>query len=188
MEGDILELIKEINENDIGYTCKGEEVAYKKDEEVAYKIRKASRTIVLNDSNEMALLYVSKNNYHKLPGGGIEAEENIEVALNREVMEEVGVNIRVLGEVGIIIEYRDEFKQLQISYCYYSKAIGEAAKPSFTDQEISDGFQLKWVPLEEAVSILEKDEPNNYIGKFIQSRDLLFLKKACEILKVKIQG
>lgn len=178
MEGDILELIREISEKDIGYSHK--------DEEIAYKIRKASRTIVLNESNEMALLYVSKNNYHKLPGGGIEDQENIEIALNREVMEEVGVNIRVLGEVGIIIEYRDEFKQIQISYCYYSKAIGEAIKPTFTDQEISDGFELKWVPIDEAVGILEKDEPNNYMGKFIQSRDVLFLRKACEILKSKI--
>jgi ADP-ribose pyrophosphatase YjhB (NUDIX family) len=170
-----MELIREINDSDIGYTCKSEGIAY--------KLRKASRTIVLDAFGKIALLYVSKNNYHKLPGGGIEADEDIEIALNREVMEEVGVKIHVLGEVGMIIEYRDEFKQLQISYCYYSEVIGEVSKPTFTDQEMSDGFQLKWVPLEEAVNILENDRPNNYMGKFIQSRDLLFLKKAYEILK-----
>lgn len=170
-----MELIKEIRECDIAYNSK--------ESEIAYKIRRASRSIVINELSEIALLYVSKNNYHKLPGGGIEEGENIEIALNREVMEEVGVNIQVLGEVGTIIEYRDEFEMLQISYCYYSKVIGEKSKPTFTDEEINGGFQLKWVNLDKAIDLLENDLPNNYVGKFIRYRDLLFLKKVYGILK-----
>lgn len=169
-----MELIKEIYEKDIGYNCEKTEIAY--------KIRRASRSIVLNNLGEMALLYVSKNTYHKLPGGGIEKGESIEIALNREIMEEVGVNIDVLGEVGTIIEYRDKFQQLQISYCYCSKVKGDIKDVAFTDEEINDGFQLKWVELDEAISILESDTPNNYVGRFIQSRDLLFLKRAYFIL------
>jgi ADP-ribose pyrophosphatase YjhB (NUDIX family) len=119
-----------------------------------------------------------------LPGGGIEAGEDINIALNREMMEEVGVNINVLGEIGTIIEYRDNYKQLQISYCFYAEVKGDIKETSFTDEEINEGFQLKWIPLEEAVSILENDIPDDYVGKFIQSRDLLFLKKAYGILKV----
>lgn len=163
-----MDLIKEIYEKDIGYNYENMDIAY--------KIRKASRSIVINDSQEIALLYVSKNNYHKLPGGGIEAGEDIEMALNREVMEEVGVNIDILGEIGTIIEYKNRHKLLQISYCYYSQVKGDIKETSFTDEERKDGFQLKWVALEEAISILENDTPDNYLGKFIQSRDLLFLK------------
>ncbi|MBK5242711.1 NUDIX domain-containing protein [Clostridium sp.] len=170
-----MELINEIYEKDIGYNSKNTDVVY--------KLRKAARAIVINDSGKTALLYVSKNNYHKIPGGGIEEGECIEIALHREVMEEVGVNIDVLGEIGIIIEYRNEFQQLQISYCYYAKAKGEIKATSFTDEEISDGFKLKWVDFDEALTILENDIPDNYIGKFIQSRDLLFLKSAYDILK-----
>ncbi|MGV8984357.1 NUDIX domain-containing protein [Clostridium sp.] len=165
-----MDLIKEIYEKDIG--CNYENI------NINYKLRKASRAIVLNDSQKIALLFVSKNNYHKLPGGGIEAGEDIETALNREVMEEAGVNIDVLGEIGTIIEYRDKHKLLQISYCYYSEVKGEIKEPSFTDEEANSGFQLKWVPLEEAISILENDTPDNYLGKFIQTRDLMFLKSA----------
>lgn len=170
-----MELIKEIYEKDICYNCENINVAY--------KIRKAARSIVLNDSGKVALLYVSRNNYHKLPGGGIEADEDIGTALIREVMEEVGVNIDVLSEIGIIIEYKNKHELLQISYCYYSKVKGDIKETSFTDEEINDGFQLKWVDLHEAIEMLKNDTPDNYIGKFIQSRDLLFLKKADDILK-----
>lgn len=169
-----MELIKEIYEKDLGYN--------EKNIDTIYKLRKASRAIVLNDLGEIALLYVSKNKYHKLPGGGIEAGESIDIALNREVMEEVGTDIRVLGEVGVIIEYRDEFQQLQISHCYYTQAIGEISKPAFTDEEIDNGFLLKWVPLDKAIDILKNDMPDNYVGKFIRNRDLLFLNKTIEIL------
>lgn len=111
-----MEFIKEIYDKDIGLNSENTDVAY--------KLRKAARALVINDSGKTALLYVSKNNYHKIPGGGIEDGEDTEIALHREVMEEVGVNIKVLGEIGIIIEYRNEFQQLQISYCYYAKAKG----------------------------------------------------------------
>ena len=165
-----MELVKEIFEKDIGYNYENIDIAY--------KLRKASRSIVITDSGEIALLYVSKNNYHKLPGGGIELGEDINIALNREVMEEVGVNIDVLGEIGTIIEYRNKHELLQISYCYYSRVKGDIKETSFTDEEINNGFQLKWVTLDEAISIIENDTPDNYVGKFIQSRDLLFLKRA----------
>ncbi|MBZ9609862.1 NUDIX domain-containing protein [Clostridium estertheticum] len=172
-----MELIKEIYEKDIGYNYENIDITY--------KLRKASRAVVLNNSRKIALLYVSKNNYHKLPGGGIEAGEDRNIALNREVMEESGVNIDILGEVGTIIEYKNMQNILQISYCFYSKVKGYIKQPSFTDEEIDNGFQLKWVALDEAILILENDTPDNYIGKFIQIRDLLFLKKAEGILKSK---
>ena len=91
-----MELIKEIPEN-----------IEKND--ITYEVRKATRTVLLNDSNEIALLYVAKDNYHKLPGGGIEEGESIFTALKREVKEEVGANIDILDDIGVIIEYRDGF-------------------------------------------------------------------------------
>lgn len=78
-----------------------------------YRIRKASRSIAFNDKNEIALLYVSKKGYHKLPGGGIEKGEDIIKALKREMLEEVGANIEVIDEIGTIIEYRNEFELLE---------------------------------------------------------------------------
>ncbi|WP_097025961.1 NUDIX hydrolase [Clostridium peptidivorans] len=163
-----MKLIREITEKDIT-----NKETY---EEISYKVRKASRAIVFNEANKIALLNVSKDNYHKLPGGGIEKDEDIITALRRELMEEVGVEINVLNELGMIIEYRNGFKQLQISYCYLCKVIGEYQETSFTEEEKDNGFILEWVSLNEAISILEKDSPEKYMGKFIKERDLEFLK------------
>jgi len=149
---------------------------------ISYNLRKAARAIVTSKNNQIALLYVSKHKYHKLPGGGLENSENIKEALKREVMEEVGVNVLIGDEIGAIIEYRDEFKQLQISYCFFSEVIGEINTPSFTESELENGFQLKWVTLDEAITLLSSDEPDDYMGKFIKKRDLTFLNKAKRII------
>jgi len=39
------------------------------------------------------------------------------------------------------------------------------------------GFQLVWLSLDEAIEVLGNDKPINYDGKFIQKRDLIFLKE-----------
>lgn len=169
-----MELLNEIYNEDV--TGEQTEVS------IAYNLRKASRSIVFNKNNQIALLYVSKHRYHKLPGGGVENTETIKETLKREVQEEVGVNVLIGDDIGAIIEYRDEFKQLQISYCFFSKVIGEINTPSFTESELANGFQLKWVTLDEAITLLSSDEPDDYVGKFIKRRDLTFLNRAKEII------
>jgi 8-oxo-dGTP diphosphatase len=148
----------------------------------AYRIRKASRAVVINDRDEIALLFVTKGNYHKLPGGGIKDSETIYEALKREVEEEVGTLIEDIKELGITIEYRNNEELLQLSYGYMAKATGELKDPMYTNDEINDGFVLRWVPIKIAIEILKQDMPANYAGKFIQQRDLEFLLKADEVI------
>jgi 8-oxo-dGTP diphosphatase len=168
-----MELINEIYNKDVT----GEQTVTP----IAYNLRKASRSIVSNKNHQIALLYVSKHKYHKLPGGGVENAENIKETLKREVIEEVGVHVVIGDEIGAIIEYRDEFNLLQISYCFFSKVIGEITTPTFTESELINGFQLKWVTLDEAITLLSNDSPDDYMGKFIKKRDLGFLNRAKEM-------
>lgn len=161
-----MELLKEINEKDLGLTVS---IPGMPD-----NVRRAARIILFNYMNRIAVLHVSKDRYHKLPGGGIENEENIYEALSREVREEVGAKAEVLGEVGVTIEYRERL--LQISYCYYGKLIGETEAPDFTEEELSNGFELKWLDIDTAVELISNDKPLSYIGKFIRKRDFCFLK------------
>lgn len=171
-----MELIKEIYDSEI--TSKDGDYFDK-----TYKVRKATRALVFNDKNEIAILYVSKGKYHKLPSGSVEKGEELIESLKREIIEEVGCEITLNKEVGLTIEYRDEFVQLQISYCYLANVKGEIMAPNFTEKELFDGFSLIWVNLKKAIQILKNDEPNNYVGKFIRKRDLCFLLKAKEIIE-----
>ena len=174
-----MELISEIYEEHIGLSIS--------DSEKLYKVRKASRVVLFNSLNQIALPFVSKNMYHKLPGGGIEKGESIIEALYREVIEEVGAKIDVILEIGTIIEYRDKFNQLQISYCFLAKVSEVIGGPSYTKEELAAGFELKWINFEDAITTIQNDEPNDYMGKFIQKRDLAFLIKAKEIIGKNIK-
>lgn len=147
----------------------------------ALKFREASRAIIFDEHNLIPMLFVSKHNFHKLPGGGINPGENKIEALIREIREETGCEIEVIGEVGQIVEHRSKWNLKQVSYCYLGKIILKG-KLDFTNEEIKDGFQLVWLSLDEAISRIEKEKPEHYEGSFIVQRDLIFLQKAKEIL------
>jgi 8-oxo-dGTP diphosphatase len=143
-----------------------------------YLLRKAARAVVFNERNEIAFQSVSKHNYYKLPGGGVERGETILEALKREIREEAGCeDIKVIDEIGIIIEYRNKFDILQVSYCYLAETIGKIDSPEYDKAEIEEGLESLWVPMEKAMTLLRNSKPDDYDGKFIVKRDLFFLEE-----------
>lgn len=159
-----MELLKEIKDKE-----------FPRDESTL-KIREALRAVLFDENGLIPLLFVSKYNYHKLPGGGIDGGEDRAKALVREVLEEVGSEIEVTGEVGKIVEFRSKWNFKQTSYCYLGKVISRG-DPDFTEEELSQEFKLVWLSLDEAISKVESDKPENYEGSFVQKRDIVFLKK-----------
>jgi len=132
-----------------------------------------------NQNGNVALLKVTKHHYHKLPGGGLEAGEGLHQALHREVLEETGCTIEIRREVGKIIEYRKRYRVKQTSHCYFAQQVGPIRRTSFTEEEDNNGFELLWVEdMQDAIRQVQADRPSDYGGKFIQKRDLAFLKAA----------
>jgi len=154
------------------------------EEEVAhYAVREAARAIVRDTEGFIALLHVTKKNYYKLPGGGLEGDEDKLIALQRECEEEIGCNIDVLDEVGMTIEYRKMFQLKQISYCYYATVRGEKGTPHFVGDEIDDGFEALWLPFDKALDVMKTCEANDFEGSaYIVPRDIAFLEAAQERL------
>jgi 8-oxo-dGTP pyrophosphatase MutT (NUDIX family) len=151
------------------------------DESTLYK-REAVRAIIFDENNLIPIIFVSKRNYHKIPGGGIDDGENKEIALAREIKEECGCLAKITGEIGKINEFRSKDNFYQTSYCYLGKTISKG-EVGFTEGEIEKGFQLSWMTLDEAIEIFKKDKPIGYHDSFMSPRDLAFLKKAKEMLK-----
>lgn len=143
---------------------------------IGYKVRITGRAILTNDKNEVALMWVSKYSIYKLPGGGIEDHEDIYEGIKREILEETGFPCIVGDEVGITIEFRDEWQMVQISHCFKANTSGKESGKNFTEEEIADGFELKWVPISKAVSLMESHLPFEYDAQFMQKRDLAILK------------
>jgi len=173
-----MKILKEIRDKDLGMA--GEE-RYKK----PYYLRKAARAVVFNEQGKIAFQFVSKHNYHNLPGGGIKKGEDIRQALKRECLEESGCKIEIKDEVGVIIEYKNRFNNIQISYCFLAKTVGEIGKPEYEKKEIKEGMIPLWVSIEKAMELIKKDKPDDYQGRFIKMRDATFLKEAYMIYKGK---
>lgn len=150
-----------------------------------FRKRGAARAVLLDDSGQIYLLNVSKHGYHKLPGSGIDDGEDIKQALERELMEEVGCKAEIVAELGTVIEYRDydDGGLEQISYCYLAKQVGEQVASSLEEGELAEGmFEVKAKSIDDAIALLSQDKPDNLEGKFIQKRDLAFLRAVKEQL------
>ena len=145
----------------------------------SYQERRASRAVVFDDQGSVALLYVGKKRHHKLPGGGLEEGEDFLTALQREIREEIGCVITDVRELGLIEEVRDRNGLRQISACFTARVVGEKHPPQFEQDEIDDGFEPVWMPLDEAVKTLENEsETKHYEGSFMSRRDMAILKAA----------
>lgn len=162
-------LLAEIHETDLGMSSTfmtGEQ----------YERRQALRAVVFDDAGQVGVVHVSNGDYWKISGGGVESGENFFQTLEREVFEELGVRFVIEREVGRIIEYRDQWQQIQESYCVSGFVKGEKGVPEFDSGEREKGFSAHWLSYEEALKRFREHAPMTYAGKFMQTRDRIFLE------------
>lgn len=104
-----MKLLSEISEQSLGL-CDSSPL------DISYRLRKGVRAVMRNVAGEMALEHIGRDDFYKLPGGGVERGETNIDALNREIQEEAGCAIRDIRPLGIVIEYRQSAGLLQISW------------------------------------------------------------------------
>jgi 8-oxo-dGTP pyrophosphatase MutT (NUDIX family) len=190
-KNDFMELLAEIWDKDVDVK-KNSKIKYKVswnkkitskiDKDITGYYRGAARAVILNSKKEILLQHAIKNGYYKLPGGGIENEEDTIKALHREVLEETGYKIKVGKPIGLIIEHRLRFKVIQISYCYLAKTEGKKGKTKLEESEKQEGFQSEWWDIRKAVDMVQYGDKSFYQTKFIIRRDVIFIKKAIKLL------
>lgn len=148
--------------------------------------RTAARAIIFGDNGEVYLLHMSKNNYHKLPGGGVDEGESLENTVERESLEEIGCPIAIGEELGEVIEYRNDEKMEQHSFCFIARQAGPVGDTALEEGEIEIGAQTVIAKdIDEAIKLLENDRPASYEGHFIRLRDLRFLHEAKALMSEK---
>lgn len=154
--------------------------------------REAVRAILVGADGKVALMHARKYDYYKLPGGGIEAGEDHEMALRRELLEEVGAEARVMGEVGKIEEKRAFADNMhQISYTYTAEVVGETGENDLDDGERAEDFQPVWVGLDEAIRLVKSGNRTTDKGlgqRFMALRDELFLREYKKQLEENMKG
>ena len=146
--------------------------------------RNAARGIIIRDDGRIALFHKTKKNEYKLPGGGIEKDEDNVLAFKREVLEETGCEVEIMNSLGIIKEEISHENFKQTSHIYVAKVIKDHKKLNLTKKEKEEGSKLVWVSLEKAIKLIKEGYENlagdkyesTYHSKFIAKRDLKILE------------
>ena len=99
------------------------------------------------------------------------------------MLEEMGRRAKILAEIGIVVEYKNEQNRKQTSYCYLGEQIGGIVPKNLTDSELANDYQEIWADnIDSAINLIEADQPIGYSRKFIQARELTFLRAAKDII------
>lgn len=149
------------------------------------RLRLAARGIVIREDGKIAVFNKSNKNEYKLPGGGIEGEENPEIAFKREAMEETGCEVEIIKELGATEEYKSLNNFKQISYVYVGKVIKDTKQLHVTEKEKDEGAKLLWETPQKALELITECYNNLiaskyesvYSTKFIVLRDRKILEK-----------
>jgi len=142
--------------------------------------RYASRGVVTDRNNRVAMMRMSSKGSYKLPGGGVESGESKEQAFIREVEEETGYRCEIVQELGHIEEHKNKNSFLQYSHCFLGRIVGEQQNTRLTANEQRQGFELIWMESHEAIAVLDRllRSGISYGDGFMLTRDKMILQYA----------
>ena len=141
-----------------------------------YVDRNAVQVIDPNTDQEKIILYASRGGYYKLPGGGVNADEDHRFAGEREAMEETGCRITMDAECTATSEEWQNDPH-QISYCYAARLVEDTGKTELMDDELVEGLGSQgWMSVETALQKMKTCEPASELGRVFRERDPFFLE------------
>ena len=145
------------------------------------KVRFAVRALCFNALGEIAIIHIKGKdnfgvkNYYELPGGGIEENETPEVALVREMKEELGVKVKTIQSLGVVTYNFNLLGLKTIAYCYACTFNGNS-KNKWTKVEQAQIDEIIWLKPLALKKRLTSTKVKN-VGKIIHKRELLVLKQ-----------
>ena len=152
--------------------------------------RNIVRAIVIDEKQNFYFVRAKRNDDFgeatliETSGGGVEADENLEEALKRELKEELGANVEIIDRIGVVDDYYNLIHRHNINNYYLCKAISFGGK-HLTPDEINE-FHLSTLKLSYDEALREYNRcANTRIGKLIAARELPILKQAKNLLDRK---
>lgn len=147
--------------------------------------RPSARAIIIKN-NIIALVYSEKEKYYKFPGGGIKDDEDMLVALAREVKEEVGLIVKPesISEFGSVMRrqksnYVENTIFEQENFYFWCECEDKVVSQNLDDYEKDAEFTLKYVDIDEAISVNSIYKSDDYFNEIMIQRE----KKVLEIIK-----
>lgn len=122
------------------------------------------KALIVNENNEILLGY-SFGEY-QFPGGHVEGDEDLTIALHRELLEETGMNVNTNGlKPFMLLEHltkdwpHDGNNRLSKIYYFVVETKEEINldKTNYTIEETIGNFELRFIPLEYVEELLIKN-------------------------------
>lgn len=154
--------------------------------------RMIARAVVLNESNEIALIHVKcedifgKRDYYELPGGGVKPKEAVRDAVIREIEEEIGYTSYILGEIGLVKDYYNLLHRCNLNHYFLLKTINKTIQ-HLEEFEIGAFEEIIWVSIDKAIEMMNA-QSNVKISKLVKERELPILRLAKEMVKTSLQS
>lgn len=149
--------------------------------------RKIVRAIVFDDQENYYFVRAKRDDDFgkatliETSGGGVEAGEDLETALKRELKEELGAEVEIMHKIGIVSDYYNLIHRHNINNYYLCK-ITSFGEKHLTRDEIED-FHLSTLRLSYRNAEEEyKKCAETKIGKLIAARELPVLRRAKVLL------
>lgn len=150
-----------------------------------FRTREAVRAVLTDAEGRVALLKVGKLGHYKLPGGGVEAGEDLATALARECLEETGCTITLGAQFATTEEWRAVHQLRQLSHGFLAQVQGPKGVPEFDQGEAALNFSLHWFAPTEALQQLQNSATQDTEGRlYIVPRDIWLLKTGLQSLKI----
>lgn len=145
------------------------------------------RAIVFDDGGYLYFVRVERDDDFgkailiETSGGGVEANEDLDSAIKRELKEELGVDVEVICKLGVVSDYYNLIHRHNINNYYLCKITSFGDK-NLTQDEI-ECFHLSTLKItyEEAVNEYKK-RSNTKLGTLIANRELPVLEHSKKIL------
>ncbi|MBM6958065.1 NUDIX domain-containing protein [Lactobacillus gallinarum] len=149
--------------------------------------RKIVRAIVFDDQENYYFVRAKRDDDFgkatliETSGGGVEAGEDLETALRRELKEELGAEVEIMHKIGIVSDYYNLIHRHNINNYYLCKVTSFGEK-HLTKDEIED-FHLSTLRLSYRDAEKEYQKcAETKIGKLIADRELPVLRRAKVLL------
>lgn len=151
--------------------------------------RQIVRAIVFDDAGQFYFVRVQRNDIFgnatliETSGGGVEEGEDILMAIQRELQEELGAEVQVLCKIGVVSDYYNLIRRHNINH-YFLCRVKSFGQPHMTQDEVEQ-FHLSTLKLSYADALQEyADCAHTPIGKLLSAREVPVLRRAYELFKV----
>ena len=150
--------------------------------------RRIARAIVYDGDGFFYFVRVNRHDqfgngaFIETSGGGIEAGEEPETAIRRELKEELGAEVDIICKLGVVSDYYNLIHRHNVNHYYLCKLLS-LGSTAMTEEEISD-CQLSTLRLtyEEAVAEYRKYADTPW-GSLLCQRELPILEQAKKVME-----